>query len=97
MKEYETQTSSPLSAFVISIYGLGSVVGNLFGPQLSEVYGRLQILHLSNIIFIFFAVSSAFSPSLNTLVAFRFLDGLASSILYTLGPAIIGDMFIQEE
>ncbi|MCJ1314967.1 hypothetical protein MMC15_000281 [Xylographa vitiligo] len=57
LDEFDTSAASPLSAFVISVYGLGSILGNAFAPQLSEVTGRLSVLHVSNAAFVVFAVA----------------------------------------
>ena len=97
LDEFDTSAASPLSAFVISVYGLGSILGNAFAPQLSEVTGRLSVLHVSNAAFVVFAVACALSPNMNTLIAFRFIDGVAGSVLFTLGPVCVGYLFIQEQ
>lgn len=97
LSDFNVSASDPISSFAVSIYGLGSLAGNLFGPQLSEVYGRLPILHISNGTFIILAVACALSPNIGTLVTFRFIHGIAAAVIWTLGPAMVGDIFIQEK
>lgn len=97
LSDFKVSASDPISSFAVSIYGLGSLAGNLFGPQLSEVYGRLPVLHISNGFFVLFAIACALSPNMNTLVAFRFIHGIAAAVIWTLGPAMVGDLFVQEK
>ena len=63
---------------------------------LSELYGKLAIYHVANIVFILFSVAAALSSNLKSLIAFRFLSGfaVASGVL---NSAIVGDLFIQEQ
>jgi len=54
-----------------------------FGPMLlaplSEIYGRSIIYHICNVGFSCFVVGCALAPSLNALIAFRFLSGIFGS------------------
>ena len=84
------------SILLVSIWEIGEGLGPFYIAPLSEIYGRLPIYYSTNILFIVFAVASALSTSLGMLVAFRLLNGLVCSSL-TLGPAIVGDMFKQEQ
>jgi MFS family permease len=43
-------TNQVLSALVLSIFVLAYAVGPLFLGPLSEMYGRVVVLHLSNLI-----------------------------------------------
>ena len=46
---------------------------------LSEIYGRSIIYHICNVCFLCFVVGCALAPSLNALIAFRFLSGIFGS------------------
>ena len=75
-------------------------MGETFGPLLiapmSELYGRLPVWHVSNVLFVAFCVGCALSSNLSMLIAFRFLSGCASAPT-VIGPSIIGDIFVPEQ
>jgi multidrug resistance protein len=97
LSDFDVSVNSTLSTLVISIYSLGTMAGNLFGPSLSEWLGRLPVLHTANSLFIVFVIGCAVSPTIHVLVAFRFLSGLFGSLCLTLGGPIVGDLFPQEK
>ncbi|KAI1335850.1 major facilitator superfamily domain-containing protein [Xylariaceae sp. FL0016] len=80
-------------AFPVSIYLLGYAVGPLFLAPLSEIFGRALVLTCANIFFCLWHIGCALAPSLDALIAFRFLSGVGGSGCLTLGGAVIGDMF----
>ncbi|EED20069.1 bicyclomycin resistance protein, putative [Talaromyces stipitatus ATCC 10500] len=81
---------------IVSIWELGEGVGSFLVGPLSERYGRKIIYHIGNAIFILCSVASALSVNVSMLVAFRFINGMAVTVL-TLSPSIIGDLFVREE
>ncbi|CAM1503517.1 Fc.00g011080.m01.CDS01 [Cosmosporella sp. VM-42] len=94
----EFNNDSPeLSAIVVSIYVLGFAFGPLLLAPLSEIYGRLPIYHVCNFGFVCFIVCCALAPSLNSLIAFRFLSGIFGSCPITNGGASIADMVRQDK
>jgi multidrug resistance protein len=95
MAEFKS-TNTELAAFVVSIYVLGFAVGPLFIAPLSEMYGRVILYHSCNILFVLFTTACALSPSLNTLIGFRFIAGCAGSAPLTLGGGTIADMVAQD-
>lgn len=80
------------STILVSIWELGEVVGPLLIGPLSEIYGRLPVYHVANILFIACSAIAAESRNINMLVAFRFMLGMAVAST-TLNPCIVGDMF----
>lgn len=95
--EAEFASESQLASTVlVSIWELGEVMGPLAIGPLSEVFGRLPVYHVANILFIIFSVIAAESQSMGMLIAFRFLLGftVASTVL---NPSIVGDLFAQEK
>lgn len=80
----------------MSIWELGETVGPLIVAPLSEIYGRLYIFHISNVLFVIFVVATALSTNIQMLVAFRFLSGLSVACI-TLNPSIVGDLFVTEQ
>ncbi|CAK7202204.1 hypothetical protein SEUCBS139899_004926 [Sporothrix eucalyptigena] len=95
MAEFRSD-SNELAAFVVSVYVLGFAFGPLLIAPMSEIYGRNIVYHVCNIGFIGFVVGCALAPSLNSLIAFRFLSGVFGSCPLTNGGGSIADMVSQE-
>lgn len=88
-------TNSYESVIIVSVWELGEIFGPFIVAPLSELYGKLPVWHVANTLFIIFSIATALSSNLSMVIAFRFLNGLASP--YVLGSAIIGDLFAAEE
>lgn len=86
-----------LGSFVVSVYVLGYAFGPLIIAPLSEIYGRLVIYHVCNVLFVILTVACAVSSNLNMLIAFRFLEGTFGSCPLTIGGGTIADMIVQEK
>lgn len=67
----------------------------LVGP-LSEIYGRVVLLHTCNIIFVCFTVGCALAPSLGSLIVLRFLSGIFASCTVTVDGGYIADITTWE-
>lgn len=90
-------TSTMLASFVVSVYILGYCVGPLFVAPLSEMYGRVPVYHVSNVLFIIFTIACAVSTSMPMLIVFRFFAGVMGSTPLSIGGGTFGDMFRVEE
>ena len=64
---------------------------------MAELHGRSPIYHATNILFVIFTMACAVSSSLDMLIGFRFLQGMAGSAAIALGGGTVGDLFVQEE
>lgn len=95
-KEFKNSNES-LGALPVSIFLLGYAVGPLLLAGLSEIYGRYYILTGSNVFFCAWHIGCALAPSLESLIAFRFLAGVGGSAVMTLGGGNISDIFHREE
>jgi multidrug resistance protein len=91
------ETSNTIAAFVVSVYILGFAIGPLIIAPLSEIYGRVQLYNVANLLFVIFNVACALSNSMGMLIAFRFLAGCAGSAPLTLGGGTIADMFPPQQ
>ncbi|CAO2648795.1 Nn.00g097440.m01.CDS01 [Neocucurbitaria sp. VM-36] len=91
------ETSNLMAAFVVSVYILGFAVGPLIIAPMSELYGRMPMYNISNMLFVVFNIGCALSQSMGMLVAFRFLAGCAGAAPLTLGGGTIADMFPPEQ
>ena len=92
----EFDSHDPLeSTILVSIWELGEVFGPLIVAPLSELYGRLPVYHVSNILFVLSSAAAAESPNISLLIVCRFLLGLTVAST-TLNSCIVGDMFKEE-
>ncbi|KAI1111051.1 MFS general substrate transporter [Nemania sp. NC0429] len=89
-------TSPQIAAFVVSVYLLGFAAGPVLLAPLSEIYGRVPVYHVCNVGFVAFSVACALAPTLNTLIAFRFLAGLFGVAPVTNGGGTVADMIPQK-
>ena len=92
----EFNSNSPLEAVIlVSIWELGEVFSPLIVAPLSELYGRLPVYHVANILFVLSSAAAAKSPNISFLIGCRFLLGLTVAST-TLNSCIVGDMFRDE-
>ncbi|KAH6957866.1 major facilitator superfamily domain-containing protein [Ilyonectria sp. MPI-CAGE-AT-0026] len=96
MRDFES-SNTELAAFVVSVYVLGFAFGPMVLAPLSEMYGRLPVYHGCNVLFLAFTAACAVAPSLESLIAFRFLAGTFGAAPMTNGGGSIADMFKPEE
>lgn len=96
MSEFHS-TNTQLASFVVSVYVLGYAFGPLLIAPLSELYGRLIVYHVCNVMFVIMTVACAVSSNLNMLIGFRFLEGTFGSCPLTLGGGTIADIIPQEK
>ncbi|KAH8651173.1 major facilitator superfamily domain-containing protein [Xylariales sp. PMI_506] len=96
MKEFRN-SNNELAGFVVSVYVLGYAVGPLVMAPMSEIYGRVAIFHLCNVGFVAFMVACALAPTLEALIAFRFVSGMFGACPITNGAGTIADMMTQEQ
>lgn len=88
---------SIIISLTVSIYILGFVVGPLFVASLSEVYGRLIVYHVGNIVYLAFTIGCALSRNTAQFLIFRFICGCAASIPNTIGGGTVADLFAASE
>jgi len=84
-------------SLVLSIFVLAYAIGPLFLGPLSELYGRVIVLQLSNLFFLAFNIGCAFAKTKSQLIAFRFLSGLGGSAPLALGGGVLSDCWRAEE
>lgn len=96
MTEFNS-TNQELASFVVSVYILGYAFGPIVIAPVSELYGRVPVYHVCNVLFIVFTVACAVSTNLNMLIGWRFLQGTFGSCPLTIGGGTISDMIIQQK
>ena len=84
--------SPVLSSLVVSIYVLGWGVGPLVLGPLSEVYGRLPVYTVSNVVYVVATAGCALSPGIGPFLALRLLAGTVGSTPLTIGGGTISDI-----
>ncbi|KAF2969996.1 hypothetical protein GQX73_g3493 [Xylaria multiplex] len=90
-------TNSVIETFTVNIYLLAFAIGPLLLAPLSEVYGRLIIYHICNILYTAFTIGCTFSTNVSMFLVFRVLCGLFASGPLSIGGATIADITTQEE
>ncbi|KAI9649830.1 hypothetical protein NHQ30_002412 [Ciborinia camelliae] len=84
-------------SLTLSIFVLAYAIGPLFLGPLSEMFGRVIVLQLSNLIYLFFNLGCGLAQSKGQLIAFRFLAGLGGSAPLALGGGVLSDLFTAEQ
>jgi MFS family permease len=81
-----------MSSFILAV-----AVGPLLLGPLSEIFGRVIVLHSSNLMFLVFNTLCAISRTKGELIAFRVLSGFGASATFALYGGILNDCWIKEE
>ncbi|KIW28487.1 uncharacterized protein PV07_08147 [Cladophialophora immunda] len=84
-------------SLTLSIFVLAYAIGPLFLGPLSEMYGRVIVLQLSNLFFLAWNIGCGFAQTRGQLIAFRFLSGLGGSAPLALGGGVLSDCWRAEE
>ncbi len=61
---------------ILSIFVLAYAIGPLVLDPLSETYGRVNVLQLTNVIYLCFNMGCGFAQNKGQMIAFRLLSGL---------------------
>lgn len=88
----EVEQSLTLSVFVLA-YAVGPLI---LGP-LSEMYGRVIVLQLANLLYLFFNLGCGLAQTKGQLIAFRFMSGLGGSASLAVGGGVLSDLFTAEQ
>ncbi|KAG6830106.1 hypothetical protein H0H92_002155 [Tricholoma furcatifolium] len=90
-------TNSTVLAMTLSVFLLSFAFGPLILAPISEMYGRTYLFNICNIFSIGFSLGCAFSPTVGSLIGFRFLAGLSSSAPIACGGGSISDLFSERD
>ncbi|RDB20254.1 Efflux pump vrtL [Hypsizygus marmoreus] len=90
-------SGSILENMSLSIFVLAYALGPLIWGPLSELFGRLAILQISNIWFLIFNTLCSLSKTPAQLLIFRFLAGFGGAAPQSLGGGVVGDLWSPEE
>ena len=67
------------SQLVLSIFVLAYAIGPFFFGPLSEIYGRVPVLQISNVFYLVFNIACGASKTKGQMITFRFLAGIGGS------------------
>lgn len=90
-------TNSAEKALALSIFVGAYALGPLMWAPLSELYGRIIILQLSNLFFCIFNLGCGVAQTKSEMIAFRFLSGIGGSGPLSVAGGLISDMFEAED
>ncbi|KAF9887939.1 hypothetical protein FE257_009461 [Aspergillus nanangensis] len=86
-----------VSQLTLSIFVLAYAFGPLFLGPLSEIYGRVIVLQLSNLFYLVFNIACGVAQTKAQMIVFRFLAGLGGSAPLAVGGGVLSDCFKPEE
>ncbi|KJX95857.1 MFS multidrug transporter like protein [Zymoseptoria brevis] len=81
----------------LSAYVLATAFGPLVIGPLSEVYGRKNVIHVTNIWFLAWNLICGFANSKGLLIASRLLAGFGASAVYTVAYGVLADIWPNEQ
>ncbi|KAF8890418.1 MFS general substrate transporter [Infundibulicybe gibba] len=96
-KALDIPPGSILENMSLSIFVLAYALGPLIWGPLSELFGRLVILQVSNIWFLVFNTLCSVAKTPTQMLVFRFLAGFGGAAPQSLGGGVVGDLWSPEE
>ncbi|KAK2018653.1 major facilitator superfamily transporter [Colletotrichum eremochloae] len=82
---------------IFSVFTLGYIVGPVFMSPLSDIYGRVIVLQLSNLVNLLANAACAAATSSTALIFLRLVAGIGGSAGLTIGGGVIGETFKADE
>lgn len=86
-----------LKALILSIFLLAYALGPLIIGPLSELYGRVPVLQLSNLFFLVFNLGCGFARTGPQMMVCRFFAGIGGSAPLSIGGGVLGDCWQAEQ
>ncbi|KAH6668770.1 putative MFS multidrug transporter [Halenospora varia] len=77
----------------MSVFVLGYAAGPLFLAPLSEMYGRVIVIQLSNAWFVIWCLVCGFAKTKAQMIAARFMAGIGGSAALAIGGGILSDVW----
>ncbi|KAI5825467.1 MFS general substrate transporter [Schizophyllum commune Tattone D] len=84
-------------ALVVSVFVLAFAFGPLLLGPLSELYGRVRVIQLSNLFFLAWNLGCGFAQTKEEIIVFRFFAGLGGSSPLSVGGGVLSDVWRAEE
>ena len=93
----DLETTAPKIAFSLSSYLVGMAIGQIFYGPLLDRFGRKPPLYFGLLLFIAASVGCISSGSVESLIAFRFLQALGGCAAQVAAVTMVRDFFPPEE
>lgn len=93
----DLNTSVAVVNVSVGVYLLALGVFPMWWSTFSERFGRRSVYIVSFTLFCAFAVGAALAPTVESLIGFRVLCGMASSSVQAVGAGTVGDLYAQHE
>ncbi|KAL8817229.1 MAG: hypothetical protein Q9223_003896 [Gallowayella weberi] len=90
-------SSTAVANLTLSIFVLAYAVGPLFLGPLSEVFGRVYVLQISNLFYFVWNLACGFAQNTPEMIVFRFLSGIGGSAPLAIGGGVLGDCWLPEQ
>lgn len=84
-------------SWVITAYLLTSTIAVPIAGKLSDIFGRRRMISIGIVTFVAGSMLTGLSWNMDSLIAFRALQGIGGGILFSNAFAIIGDLFAPAE
>lgn len=82
-------TSEVETQMTLSIFVLAFAIGPLFLGPLSEVFGRVRVLQLSNLFYLVWNLACGFAQNKAEIIVFRLLSGIGGSVPLAIGGGVL--------
>ncbi|CAD6445405.1 9d2cef70-8f04-4052-891f-e8c3bb5331d7 [Sclerotinia trifoliorum] len=89
--------SSAVRALMLPIFLLAYALDSLVVGPLSELYGRVPVLQLSNLFFLIFNLACGFAQTGPQMIACRLFAGLGGSARLSIGGGVLADCWYAEQ
>lgn len=86
-------TSSTAGALTVSIFLFAYAIGPLFLAPLSEIYGRIPVLHAGNFFFVVFSIGAGFAHTPAQFFTTRFISGVGGSASISIVGGYVADIW----
>ncbi|KAI0333400.1 MFS polyamine transporter [Cubamyces sp. BRFM 1775] len=84
-------------ALCTSVYVLAYAIGPLILAPVCEIYGRLPLIQIANLLYFAWNLACGFAQNTGQLIAFRFLSGIGGSAAPSIAGGVLGDVWRPEE
>ncbi|KAK8080621.1 hypothetical protein PG997_008439 [Apiospora hydei] len=84
-------------ALILSIFILAYAIGPLVWGPLSELFGRIVVLQITNLLYLCFNLGCGLARTKAQLIIFRLLAGLGGSAPLAIGGGVLADLFTAEQ
>lgn len=81
-----------MSGFSVSSALIGCVVGAWFAGQLADRIGRVRVMEIAAVLFVFSAICTGMASNITMFVIFRIIGGLGVGFTSAIGPAYISEI-----